>query len=245
LGNQSSALSGRNYAQSRIDYDHQWQRLDYNLYRVCEENQGHSDLGGLNAKVYLIARTYQSGIERKVRSKGTQGSSLSQVVSLFHQHSRQMEQLFNRLATISEPLTPEKATVILEIHGRIVSLLSQLTIDGQSARSFVSKYMHFHNSNVPIYDDITAVKVLPSLIPIRSKDAQIPHGADQLYAAYVHRFLKLQDWASQSKLSFTVRSLDYYLVWEHERRVVQKAASSAPVDTAAADPMNQEIQPHG
>jgi len=38
------------------------------------------------------------------------------------------------------------------VHGRLTEPLTGVTTDGKTPRSFVSKYLHFHNPVVPIYD---------------------------------------------------------------------------------------------
>ena len=54
-----------------------------------------------------------------------------------------------RLPQGAASLTSSNISDILNVHGLILKLLSGLTIDGQSARTFVSKYLHFHNPIVP------------------------------------------------------------------------------------------------
>ena len=173
----------------------------------------------MNAKVYIIGRTYQTGIERKIRSKGTQGSSISQIADFFFQRQEELDQLMLGLHKLSEPLAATSITGILETHGQFVKLLSELTIDGQSPRSFVAKYMHFHNPVVPLYDRIVG-EVLPRLAPLGSTSGPrvpIPNNADSWYAGYVLQFLGLFDLIALENPEVTVRTLDYCLLWKRER----------------------------
>jgi hypothetical protein len=218
LARQKYVRSGAEYQLSRIEYGQQWQTLDDCLYRLCRENQTHSCLLGVNAKVFIIGLTFETGIKRQVRTKRTQGSSISQVVKLLHGHHQELDGLFLRLSGISEPLTPSNLTEILEIHGLIVKMLRSVTRDQHDVRSFVSKYMHFHNPAVPLYDT-NADTVLTSLVPwpsVRKKEVTVRE-ADSYYAKYANRFLSLYDSMRSEGLVVTVRALDYYLLWKFEK----------------------------
>jgi hypothetical protein len=136
-------------------------------------------------------------------------------VSLFSSHGPTIDQWLVQLAQVEEPLTGSNIDRILTIHGLILHLLKGLTIDGQSARSFVSKYLHFHNRVVPIYDSV-ADGFLPKLVRLRKDQIQKAANADEWYAAYVSRFAKLYEAASQHT-AVTVRLLDYYLIWKNEK----------------------------
>ncbi len=208
------AVNQNDYNDSVADYVRGgWQVIDDTLYRLCREYPKHDDELSINAKVLLIGRTYTTGIERKIATRGTQGSSLSQVVDIFFQHHNEIDRYFVHLRKVSEPLDPLKIRKMLMLHGLLVNLLRQLTIQKQSVRTFISKYIHFHNPAVPIYDNIAA-NFLPSLVPLR----KIKHFtirpttcADPEYVDYVRRFAALY-FASQSQ-AVTVRSLDYYLLY--------------------------------
>jgi hypothetical protein len=206
------------YEQSVADYAQRWQKLDEYLYRLCRENPTHSCYGFMNAKIFMIGLTYETGIKRGVPTKKTQSSSISQVTDLFLKHQKELDLLFTRLYQISEPLTASNLPEILEIHGRMVEILRVLTRNGRSSRSFVSKYMHFHNAVVPPYDSFAAA-VISSLVPKSSIDVEgtaIPKKGDKVYADYARRFLMLYESLKQMNLTVTVRSLDYYLVWKHD-----------------------------
>ena len=138
--------------------------MDEYLYQLCRENPKHDSLLATNAKVFIIGLTFETGIKRQVRSQRTQGSSIAQVVNLIHTHHQLLDHQFHRLSAISEPLTPSKVADILEIYGILVKLLRSATRDQHNVRSFVSKYMHFHNPAVPLCD-VNANTVLTSLVP--------------------------------------------------------------------------------
>jgi hypothetical protein len=202
------------YEESHEDYLRGWKTLDEVLYRLCRVHPNHIDPGANNAKIYIIGRTYTTGIERKIPTTGAQSSSMSQVSDLFLKHHENIDRWFARVATVSEPLTGLGIRKILLYHGLLVNCLSTITRDKQSSRSFASKYLHFHNPAVPIYDSIAA-SCLSSLVPLRTlRDFQIRSvkGADPEYADYVRRFAKL--YRSIVGPTVSVRRLDYYLIWK-------------------------------
>ena len=96
--------------------------MDDCLYHLCRENPKHDSLLAINAKIFIIGLTFETGVKRQVRSKRTQGSSLTQVVNLIHTNHQSVDQQFHRLSAISEPLTASKLADILDIHGILVKL---------------------------------------------------------------------------------------------------------------------------
>jgi hypothetical protein len=148
----------------------------------------------------------------------------------------ELDKLFASLFRLSEPLTASSVERVLKIHGAIVEMLQEVTRDKRSARSFVAKYMHCHNRIVPPFD-ANADKVLTTLAhkaSLKNDEVVVPVGADPGYAIYVRRFLSLYDSLAQQNLPVTVRSLDYYLVWEHDNRLASTLKASVKLDAGAA-----------
>ena len=119
------------------------------------------------------------------------------------------------LSQVKAPFSVPNIPTILTVHGLILNLLSGLTIDNQSARSFVSKYLHFHNPIVPIYDSVAA-GFLPKFISVRGVLIPTAEHADSTYSEYLYRFARLTESAASQGTTVTVRSLDYYLLWKKE-----------------------------
>lgn len=215
----SCVFAAQDYNDSKQDYELEWQTLDEVLYRLCREHPRHDDRGAVNAKVNIIGRTYATGIERLVPTSGAQGSSISKVSELFATHHVEIDRWFFHLGRISEPLTIVSIRQILLLHGLLMDLLKRITIDEKSPRSFVSKYLHFHNRAVPIYDSVAA-KFLPRLVLLGAiRDFQIRpvKCTDPDYSDYVQRFARLYECTASQSLPVTVRSLDYYLLWKADR----------------------------
>lgn len=222
------SFSAADYQNSVAYYEATWRVMDDTLYRLCRENPDHSRRSSVCAKLWVIGRTYATGIERKVATTGSQGSSMSQVTQHFLSHSAEIDGLFDELRDVTEPLDPEKLKAIVSIHGRLVSLLCPITRKNQSTRSFVAKYMHFHNSAVPIYDSV-AVAALRGLL--RWNDAlavfEMPTDADKEYGWYAMRFFGLYEQVRTVGLGPTVRHVDHYLLSLAESSYTNSEAAMA------------------
>jgi len=59
-------FSADEYAASVKSYDKRVRLLDETLYRLCSEHPKHTSVSEVHAKLWIIARTLASGIERKV-----------------------------------------------------------------------------------------------------------------------------------------------------------------------------------
>jgi hypothetical protein len=221
LSKNGSSFSEGDYGRSQDEYAAEWGVLDETLYELCRKNPCHVPSDAVFAKVFIIGRTYSTGIERQVKSKGSQGSSISQVAERFVTNGKELDDSLRRLSTISEPLGPEKLQTIVETHGRILRLLQPITRKGQSPRSFVSKYIHFNNPAVPIYDSY-AESGVRSLVRWSEKLEvfKITPDADKEYAWYVMRFLVLYRYVESKQLPLKTKLLDHYLVWLTDRQRV-------------------------
>jgi hypothetical protein len=212
-GESMTTVSAATYNELVALSEQTWKVTDQTLYRLCRENPGHADRSAVCAKLWIIGRTFATGIERKVKTDGTQGSSMSQVADHFCKHSTEIDSWFAELAGIAEPLDATKCKSIVSIHGRMVGLLCPITRRNQSTRSFVSKYMHFHNPAVPIFDSL-AFGVLRGLARWNHSMAlfEMPTEKDESYGWYVMRFLALYKQLEAAGLMPSVRHLDYYLL---------------------------------
>jgi hypothetical protein len=201
------------YRQSVAYYNANWRLLDETLSRVCRENPGHARRDAVYAKVWIIGRTYATGIERRIKTTGVQGSSMTQLAEHLIKHAPQVDEWFNALRAVTEPVDFRSLQTIGELHGRFVSLIGQITA-GKSARSFASKYMHFHNAAVPIYDSVAA-KVLSKMFRGKRgmQDLSDVVGADADYCWYLNRFWRLHEAIASGGLEVSVKYVDNYILW--------------------------------
>lgn len=154
------------YRTAVAQYEEMWRVLDSTLYRLCREHPGHRSWDGLCAKLWIIGRSYTTGIERSIISKGTQGSSLSQLADRLHEVGGEADRIVNEIREVVEPPNAEKAARIVGLHGQFANLITPITRGNQSPRSFISKYLHFHAPAVPIIDSY-ADRILPPANPGR------------------------------------------------------------------------------
>ena len=202
------------YDAACADYAANWRALDEDLYGLCRRLPGHADPAHVNAKLWIIGRTFATGIERRVPSDGKQGGSLHTVASLLRENHEDVDGIFDRVRAIAEPLTPEKLKIVLAEHGRFNSLLRGVTHKHQSARSFASKYMHFHCPAVPIYDSLAAARLRKLLHWHGSLNVIGPvEKADDWYRWHCLRFWRLYQDLRQAGKDVTVRLVDVFLLW--------------------------------
>jgi len=204
----------REYHEACIEYA-DWALADKTLYRLCKMNPTHTDMYSINGKLWLIGRTYATGIERQIESTG---DPLSQIAEHFYKNRKKIDTVLGKLSAINEPLNQNKLEVIVKAHGQLVKLLSPILRKSKSgkhhsARSFVSKYMHFHHPIVPIYDNI-AKKNLCHLIPWKDsyEILQMKTEVDEEYYYFTLRFLQLYNELKTQDKTVTVKSVDRYLL---------------------------------
>jgi hypothetical protein len=207
----------RTYEKVVKEYKEEWQLLDDTLFRLCREHPDHT-LPSLHAKLWVIGRTYATGIERLVTKKDTpfaneQGGSLLRVTDCLCKNRETLDALFAELRENAKAFDPQSLKSVVAIHGRFVTLLANVARDGCSLRTFASKYMHFHNQAVPIYDSVARERLWKlDGVANPSKSIERPKGADEEYFDYVVRFHQLYDLIESRKLPLEVKYVDKYLL---------------------------------
>jgi hypothetical protein len=126
--------------------------LDRTLYQLCAEHPRHDTIGAVNAKLWLIGRGFATGIERHVRSFGTQGSSLGRVAEHLLRHRVEVDEIVQQLRELAEPIDVETLSKVVALHGQFCKLVSRIANGKKVLVSFASKYLHFHAPLVPIFD---------------------------------------------------------------------------------------------
>lgn len=207
------SFSKAKYKQACAEYAANWEAVEIALYDLCKRHPNHEDQGGVNAKLWIIGRAYATGIERKIKSEGFQGSSMTQLGKHIWRNRRRVDKVLRNLRSVNEPLTWDKLTKILDGHGRLVSIVQRALRKGQTPRSFASKYLHFHNRAVPIFDSVAVRAARKHYRRDRhNKSVRIPAAADKQYADFLLRFWRLYKEARGSGAKVTVKLLDNYLL---------------------------------
>lgn len=218
--NKTLQFSKKEYLESVSHYLQNWLQIDNTLYSLCRDNFCHDSMNSINAKLWIIGRTYMTGIERKIESNGKQGGSLSRLAEYLYKNRREVDDILNNLILSCEgsKLNSNKLENIVSLHGELVNLIKQITRNNYCPRSFVSKYMHFHCPSVPIYDSF-ALKALHNLT--RWNDNLIVFGkpkiVDDEYLWFALRFWELYQNATESVAIEKVKYLDYYLLCVAEK----------------------------
>jgi hypothetical protein len=201
-------------ARANAEFDRDWGGVDDVLRELCRRHPGHTDRRSVTAKVVLIGRAYSAGLERRVTPpKGQQ--AIGVIADYFERHGAEVDEILAPLHPIDEPLSLQGMATIGGVHGRFTQLLVGVTTDGKSPRSFASKYLHFHNPAVPIYDSYALAGIMRL---VRWDAAEIrfgcpPDGDDVAdgYYRFCVRFWRLLEACRNAGREVSVKSLDTYL----------------------------------
>jgi hypothetical protein len=201
------------YESAHDDYEGNWKATDIPLYRICRDYPQHQNRGGVNAKLWLIGRTYATGIERKIRSDGTQGSSMTKLAQHLWENHADVDGILRQVRVMNGVLDLTRLLQIISAHGKLVTLVQSIVRDRQSARSFASKYMHFHAPIVPIFDSVTN-RVLTHEYHLSRCGSDIisEFEGDDVYGTYVQRFWELYKDARSAGVHPSIKLLDNYLL---------------------------------
>ena len=131
------------YNETRIDYEKDWATLNETLYNLCKRFPDHQRRDGVNAKLWVIGRTYATGVERMIPTRHIQGSSMTQLADYLWANRTEVDQSLCSLTRLREPLTPDTLIVILTVHGKLHNLIRKILRKQRSPRSFVSKLSAF------------------------------------------------------------------------------------------------------
>jgi hypothetical protein len=179
--------------------------LDSTLYDLCAKHPGHTDRREVHAKFCIVNRTYAAGLERSIGVGG-----LSSVVDHVLNNRDRMGKIIRHVRALKGPLNPDKLEIILRAHAQLDSLMSEITQKGHSVRSFASKYLHFHNPLVPIYDAL-AWASLRELAPRAPK--VLPKNGDRTFRRFLERFWSLHRELRRAGRKPTARRIDSYLLY--------------------------------
>lgn len=211
----------RDYESRVSSWAKTWATYDEPLRAICRSHPEHGELDAVVAKVGLVQRAYEAGLERHVR-RGDENAIVLVARALMKQR-RSIDSAIGRLSGVGrgDRFDGTRLATILEVHGTLLSVLCPLTRNGNVPRSFASKYLHFHCGAVPIYDE-RARRVLSNAEhwyggreTLRRDDIASctrPPSADEPYCRFGLQFLAMWNDARAAGASVTVRALDAYLI---------------------------------
>lgn len=199
-----------NFDRAQREYDLYSRRLNEVLYSMCGDWPGHHNRGEIWAKVWIIGRSYASGIERHA------DGGLAPVVEKLFQSRRWLDSATCQLRALPAEVSFQSIVTAAVLHGRLLAELSPHMRSGNRPRSFVAKYLHFHAPCIPIYDSVVNARI-QSRGWYRWQRAwttqyPAPAGADRAYWKYCVRLAHMaEEWRAECK-SPDARMLDYYLL---------------------------------
>ena len=156
------------------------------LYQLCLKHPHHRDEREILAKVWLIGRSYAASIERY--KKPDERRFFTQVLVPYIKKS-QLDAWPNALPRRPASFLQHQA-IVVPTHGRLVHRLSGLL--SKSARSFSSKYLHFHRPDLfPIYDSRAASAIKKLTPDPRFLSVERPKGCDEIYAEFTARIASI------------------------------------------------------
>jgi hypothetical protein len=211
----------RDYEARTSSWVKTWAMYDEPLRAICRSHPDHTKLDAVVAKVGLVQRAYQAGLERHVM-RGNESAIVLVAQALLGQR-KVIDAAIARLSGVGrgDRFDGQRLSTILEVHATLLAILCPLTRGGNIPRSFASKYLHFHCGAVPIYDE-RARRVLSNVEPWyggretwRRDDIATftrPSSADGPYCRFGLQFLAMWNDASAAGASVTVRALDAYLI---------------------------------
>jgi len=201
------------------EYKKYLKTCDDELYSICNKRKAINEKN-ISTKIMIVNGAYSAGLLR-----GTKESYVD-ITDHIINHKKEIKNILD-FKKCPNPVTDydKFLEVIIGRHYEFTLLLRKSV--GKDSRSFVSKYMHFHNPYVPIYDGYVIKALTYKTFGVqlkKTKGLDLPIPRDEQYGDYCNRFYRLYRHLEKKGLSnLNVRTLDYYL-W----RIVKKS----PVERA-------------
>lgn len=203
---------------AKTDYEANWKVVDDELYQLCSRLGRHDDFNHVYPKVAIVGRVYAAGVTRAWA--GDRDPDLDLDLDPEAETARALiepkqasliQEGLQRLD--GQTLNQQVAEAIVRLHRDVTNAISRRSI--HSLKSFVSKYLHFHNSIVPIYDSRAEAAIGKLVIrnspPVQTALKALPEG-DPDYRSFVAAFVVLNERAAETTLKPTVKELDH-LLW--------------------------------
>lgn len=226
------------YREAAREHREKWALVQTELCSLCRRHPAHTDKNVLFAKLLIIGRSYATGIERQIANRGKRRGRAIEILGdhLWKQRDK-LDRIIASVASVDEPLNAAATRTILDAHGRLVRLIETVTEKqgrGTCARSFASKYLHFHNPAVPIYDSYAAKAARTHRFPrgrVSSAFAR-PTDCDEKYAAFVARLCLIADAVrlanDKNTETISIKLLDKYLLKVADTLGAKRKRSAQP-----------------
>jgi hypothetical protein len=210
----TSGELARQLDQAMTSYRAGWQSVDSELYELCRRRSNSQDFGDVYAKVVVISRIYNAGLNRAWKGSRNPDPEV-QIAKCLISHAGLVMDPLREL--VDQPLNRASLVKIVALHGQLTRLLSN-PAGNVWLTSFVSKYLHFHCPIVPVYDSLARARIRRGLIDgqsVRSTQAAAaePEGRVLAYYRFATAFLALYERIfAESGLEPSVKEVDYLLL---------------------------------
>jgi hypothetical protein len=121
-----------------VAFDDEWGEVDKVLYAVCREHPKHDERRHVTAKLALVGRAYQAGLERCI-TPGPGQQAVMVGADYIWKRGGDFDDIIAAVPQVSEPLTDASAQELVEQHGRFTQLLGEMSECNRLPRSFASK----------------------------------------------------------------------------------------------------------
>jgi hypothetical protein len=200
--------------QAMTRYQAGWQSIDLELYELCRRRSNPQDFDDVYAKVVVISRVYNAGLNRAWKGSRNPGPEI-QIAKRLISHADLVADPLKELA--DQSFDRASLVNIVALHGQLTRMLSSLAGDVWLT-SFVSKYLHFHCPVVPVYDSRASARIRRGLVDgrsVRSMQAAVaePEGRVLAYYRFATIFLTLYERIyAEAGLEPSVKEVDYLLL---------------------------------
>ena len=193
------------------DYRATWQPADSELYDLCRRRSSQRAFADVYTKVAIIGRVYDAGIRRTVQVDGDPEAAVARGLMA---QADLIDEALHALA--GSQLDRATAGQIIELHARVARGLRPHA-GGTWQQSFVSKYLHFHCEQVPVYDSRAEANIgrFVSWPAVYSARNSIGRPTDWLtsYYNFATAFVVLYERAAATPIRPSVKEVDY-LLWQ-------------------------------
>ena len=186
------------------------------LYKMCAATR-HDDINATMSKLWLIGRSHSAALERSHTPSETYATTYEKTARRMAARGK-LDQLLDNVTRAGRS---SRACSIAQLQAArdIVEYLTDLFFGttGQRKISLASKYLHFHQSAIPIFDSISAA-VLRQLVPKRDIAETHRPLITTTYGLHLARFGHTFDTLIASGYTPTTRTLDNLLLYLGTRR---------------------------
>ncbi len=192
-----------------------WDMSNRVLYDLCREHPAHQDNGEILAKVLLIGRVYAAAIERRPNKDDDHENDRFYIDKVAPAIRASAIDDWLHEARTCKPGTPAGLKTMIEAHGRVTRLFSE--ISELEKRSLASKYLHFHVPRLFFIYDSRAVEAMREFSDVLPRASRSEGNGDNEYRKFVEKTSYLVHFCEQEfGLSMSPRQVDNFLLKTNE-----------------------------